>query len=156
MGVAGSTIRSWPVMPRWTTSTRPCSRPTSSSGSGCRTMVGKRRSQPRMVRPTRCGRRSVAMVSTSGSSGKSVADHRELFHVRPVGAEPGLDLDPRLELIGPGHDPRHGLREAVDLAFGDLEEQLVVHLQEHAAFYVIGLDLAVEPDHCDLDDVRGE
>src|SRR5207248_9335568 len=142
---------------RFTESMRsPATRSTKSSGSGWRTMVGKRRSQRTMVRPTRCGRRSLAMVSTSGSSGKSGPDHRELFHVRPVGADLGFDLDSRPELIGPGHNPRHGLREAVDLAFGDLEEQLVVHLQEHAAFNVVGLDLAVQPDHRDLDDVRGE
>src|SRR6266571_4805114 len=44
-------------------------------------MVGKRSSQLTMVRPTRCGRRSDAIVSTSGSSGTSerlgVAEHAD-------------------------------------------------------------------------------
>src|SRR5260370_29137760 len=80
----------------------------------------------------------------------------QLFHVGPVGSSLGVDLDPRLQLVSAGHDARHRLREAVDLGLRHLEQQLVMHLQQHAALHVVRLELAVQADHRDLDDVRGE
>src|SRR5256885_13867408 len=94
---------------------RPATPSTNSSGSGWRTIVGKRSSQRTIVRPTRCGLRSAAMVSTSGSSGTSGADDRELLHVGPVGPDLRLDLDAGLELVGTGHHPGHRLGESFDL-----------------------------------------
>src|SRR5487761_1103125 len=172
-GVSGSTRRSWPLIPRWTTRTMSSRRPmrmyfprrptkviriptiesTNTSGSGWRTMVGKRSSQRRNVRPTRCGRRSAAMVSTSGSSG---TDDCQFLHVCPVGPDLGLDLDSRLQLIGACHDARHLLGELIDLRLGHLEQQLIVDLQQHPALYVVGLDLALQAHHRDLDDVCGQ
>src|SRR5229473_2616547 len=203
ISLAASTRRSWPLMPRWTTSRRPPPRairmnfprrPTASmrrpviesmkvSGSGCRTMDGNRSSQRTIVRPTRCGRRSATIVSTSGSSGTKLpphlwggrraqragrggsapkghstsdAHHRKLSHVRPVGPDLGLHLDPGVELVRAGHDARHRLGKPAHFAFGHLEEQLVVHLQQHAALDVVGLDLPLQAHHRDLDDVGGE
>src|SRR2546430_12228427 len=124
-----------------------------SSGSGCRTIVGKLSSQRVIVRPTSCGRRSAAIVSTSGNSG---TDDSQLFHVGPVRACLHLDLDARLELVGAGHDARHFLRELVELGAGHLEEELMVDLEQHPALDLVGLDLALQPHHCDLDDVRRE
>src|SRR5439155_25905797 len=86
----------------------PTTASTNSSGSGCRTIVGKLSSHRTMVRPTRCGRRSATMVSTSGSSG---THDRELFHVGPVRPDLHLDLDPGLELVRAGHDARNFLGE---------------------------------------------
>src|SRR5438445_612029 len=123
-GDTASTSRSWPVIPRCTTNRTLLSnrmrmylprRPTdsiripttasmNSSGSGWRTMVGNASSHRTMVRPTRCGRRSATIVSTSGNSG---TDDRELLHVRPVRTDLHLYLDAGLELIGAGHDARH-------------------------------------------------
>src|SRR5256714_15330172 len=125
-----------------------------------------------MVRPTRCGRRSLAIVSTSGSSGTSErlgvaesadmreldrntggasklqtlsgADDRQLLHIGPVWSGLGLDLDPGLELVRAGHDARHGLGESLDLALRPLEQQLVMHLQQHSALDVARLDLALQ------------
>src|SRR5213592_138347 len=129
----------------------PTTASTNSSGSGCRTIVGKLSSHRTMVRPTRCGRRSATMVSTSGSSG---THDRELFHIGPVRADSGLDLDPGLELVGARHDPGHLLRKLVELRARHLEQQLVVDLQQHAAFDLIGLYFPMQPHHRDLDDVR--
>src|ERR1700681_1561974 len=123
------------------------------SGSGCRTMVGKISSQRTMVRPVRWGRRSATIVSTSGNSG---THYRQLFHVGPVGTDLGLDLYPGLELIGSGHDARHLFRELIHLRLRHLERQLVVDLEQHAAFDVVRLDLALQANHRDLDDVRGQ
>src|SRR5437660_9386951 len=152
------------------------------SGSGWRTIAGNRSSQWTMVRPTRCGRRSATMVSTSGNSGttslplaphpvgsspprsagewgdtqSSNANHGELSHVRPVRTDLRLHLNTRLELVRAGHDSRHRLGKAVDLTLGHLEEKLVVHLEQHPTFDVIGLDLTLQLHHRDLDDVRGQ
>src|SRR4029077_7527244 len=171
-------------MPRWITSCAPPSRPammyfprrrklsifrpaiesTNSSGSGWRTRDGKRRSHWTMVRPTRCGRRSATMVSTSGSSGinspprsagrwraapegptklGSCPYQRQLAHVGPIRAYLRLHLDPGLELIGAGHDARYRLGETIELSLGNLEQQLVVDLKQHATFDVVGLDLTL-------------
>src|SRR5712692_4117202 len=124
-----------------------------SSGSGWRTMVGNASSHRVIVRPTRCGRRSATIVSTSGSSGTY---DRQLFHVGPVRPDLHLDLDAGLELVRPGHDARHLFRELVDLGSGHLEQQLVVDLQQHATLDLVGVDLAMQPDHRDLDDVRSQ
>src|SRR5579864_8723590 len=134
----------------------PATASTNISGSGCRTIVGKASSARSMVRPTRCGRRSLTIVSTSGSSGTSGANDRELFHIGPVGACFRLDLDPGLELVCAGHDARHLLRKLVELRFRHLEEELVMNLQQHAALDLVGLDLAGESHHRDLDDVGGQ
>src|SRR5467141_417626 len=88
-----------------------------------------------------------------GDTQSSNANHRQLSHVRPVRADLRLHLDARLELIGAGHDSRHRLGKTADLALGHLEEKLVVYLQQHAALDVVGLDLALQPHHRDLDDV---
>src|ERR1700686_965017 len=173
MGVAGSTSLNCPVIPRWTMRSSSFSRSMrmyfprlltsairlpatlsmKTSGSGCRTMVGKSSSQRAMVRPARCGLRSATIVSTSGSSGTY---HRELFHVRPVRADFRLDLDARLQLVRAGHDARHLLGKLIDLGLRHLEKQLVMDLKQHAAFDLIRLDLALQAHHRDLDDVRGE
>src|SRR6266581_9358902 len=60
-------------------------------------------------------------------------DDRQLFHVGPVWSDLGLDLDPRFQLVRAGHDARHRLGKPVDLALRHLEQQLVMHLQQHAA-----------------------
>src|SRR2546423_14681221 len=95
-----------------------------------------------MVRPTRCGRRSDAIVSTSGSSGTSErlgvaesadvrevnrnrggaskgqtpsgADDRQLLHVGPVWPGLGLDPDPGPPLVRAGHDARTGSGDSPD------------------------------------------
>src|SRR5260370_35123912 len=49
-------------------------------------------------------------------------DHRKLSHVRPVGPDLGLHLDPGFELIRAGHDARALFRKLIQLGFGNLEE----------------------------------
>src|ERR671936_507884 len=107
---------------------RPATPALNSSASGCRTIAGNSDSTSTIRRPTRCGRRSAAIVSTSGSSGTLAivgagmtgpagrgkprhlrADYRQLLHVSPVGPVLGLDLDAGLQLVSAGHDPRHHL-----------------------------------------------
>src|SRR5438128_10696566 len=63
-------------------------------------------------------------------------DDRQLFYVGPVGSDLGLDLDPRFQLVRAGHDARHRLGEPVDLPLRHLEQQLVMHLQQHAALEI--------------------
>src|SRR5438270_8866720 len=114
--------------PRRSSATTLC--PTSprakASGSGWRTMLGKRRSTASTLRPTISGRRSDAIVSTSGSSGT----HQSYFaHLGPVRARLRLHLQPALQLVGGDHHPRHQLRESLRLVLGDLEDQLVVDLE---------------------------
>src|SRR2546426_8451463 len=97
---------------------RPVTPAANAGGDGCLTIAGKRRSQPTIVRPTRCGRRSAVMVSTSGSSGN---DRRQLGHVGPVMADARLHLDAGQELVGVGHHPWHDLAETVLLRVRHLE-----------------------------------
>src|SRR5581483_2634946 len=134
---------------------RPATAAAKSSGSGWRTMSGKRSSTRSILTPVRCGRRFDTTVSTSGSSGTArlAGDRGEAAHVSPVLAGLGLDLDPALQLVGAGHDPRHDLGERAQLAGWNLEDELIVDLEQHPAGKAGGAQLAVQPDHGDLDDV---
>src|SRR5207249_8094576 len=101
-------------------------------------MAGCRTAQCRMTRPARCGRRSAATVSTSGSSGTWIrqsghAYDCELLHVGPVVAGLRFDLDAGFELVGTCHDARHHLGEAVEFGPRDLEHELIVDLEDHPA-----------------------
>ena len=71
----------------------------------------------------------------------------------PVGAETHLDREGHLQREGALHPVNDQGREVLDLATGGLEDELVVHLQDHAALHAA--HLLVDMHHGDLDDVGG-
>ena len=60
-----------------------------------------------------------------------------------------------LRCATPAHDPRRQRGELVDLVVGDLEDQLVVHRQQHRGIEPARLERRRHLDHRPLDDVGG-
>src|SRR5579859_607641 len=88
-----------------------------------------------MRRPTSAERRSRATVSTSGSSGTDLLGGlagRHGRHLAPVIANLDVNFQGHGQLDGAGHRLAHEWHERVDLLQRSLEEQLVMHLEQHA------------------------
>src|ERR1700676_3326973 len=171
-GASASQTSRCPVMPRCTINSSPESRPSSRyfpcrstfsnrcpvsrAGSvlpsGYRTTSGRSTLTPSIRRPVTASRRSRATVSTSGSSGTSAP--RDGRHVPPVVADLDVNLEGYLECLGCAHALAEQREEGIDLFRWRLEEQFVMHLQEHPATQARFAERVVHQDHGLLHDVR--
>src|SRR3990172_1646970 len=155
---------------------RPASAAPMASGWCVRSVGGQRQVAPTIVASMTRPRRSRATVSTSGSSGIS-APRRDLVglvrlvglgelgkksvaagdgrHRFPVIAD--LDVDRQGHAQGQGalHDLAEDRHEPFDLLPTDLQEELVVDLQERPRPEAPRREPGIEPDHRDLDNIRG-
>ena len=65
-----------------------------------------------------------------------------------------MDLERHRQLRGPFHGLAHQRLDRLLFGFGDLEDELVVHLEDHARPEPALLDRLRGPEHGQLDDVR--
>ncbi len=77
------------------------------------------------------------------------------FQVAPVGAEAQVGNQGHIELDHAFHLGADQLIDFFGLVAGNVEEQFVVHLENHARLEIALPDFAVERDHGQLDEVGG-
>src|SRR4029077_18191171 len=137
--------------------------------------AAKKAKRPKAKRPARpppwspapssamqsCASKAAAPPSRRSSSGTTPREGAEgspgaaLLGVEPVGADAGVDLERRIELVGGGHLRPHQLERRVHLLRRALEEELVVDLQHQAGRHPLLPQAGPAAHHRHLDDVGG-
>src|SRR5207253_1653478 len=177
-GSSASQTNRCPVMPRCTMSSSPPSSPRSrnfprrstlvtlcpvstcrnTSGGGMRSTSSRRSSTDSKRCPTSAPRRPRARVPTYGNScidvpGSGGGCHRDGRHLAPVVA----DLDVNFEGNGQGGGSRHRIsqygNEPIHLGLRRFEEELVVHLEQHARLQARFANRGIDPNHGSFHDV---
>src|SRR5579864_4208718 len=120
------------------------------SPGGVRTTSSRSRSTASKRRPSTAPRRSRATVSTSGSSG--TWNRR---HLSPVVADFDVNFEGYAQLRCGAHVLTQQRNQRRHLTLGCLQEELVVHLQQHARAQTGLANGVVDQDHRLLHDVRG-
>ena len=78
-----------------------------------------------------------------------------LFHIPPIIPKGEVRDQRNFELDHILHAVLHQISYPLRLVLGDFEEQLVMHLEDHAGAQLFFCELAVDRNHGQLDEVGG-